>query len=184
MSSARDWYERFGGPRHKARFERMGPPQGLSEELPGDPYEEPDVVPPPWLTWGQQQNLDLSVVGSEASAPAAGTTQLLYVKVKMPTTWHLRVTFDFFFPSGISPTNPITVQYQYTHGVGMASVTVQRSFTVTPNATTGAFSQIVDDQIFPADAINLSAQLVAGYTPGVSMNGSIQVTALAAPEVV
>jgi len=185
MSAAREWLRR----RHGDRFEHMGMPEPLSGGLKGrDPYEADYVVPPPWHTWGEQQYLVVGpVTGSEASSTPAATTMILYVKVKMPTTWHLRTVFTFTdFPAGIiSGTNPITVQYTYTHGVGMASVTVVRTFTVTPDPTSGTFDQIVDDQVFPADAINLSASVEA-YTPGFggTFTGHIQVTAMAAPHVV
>ena len=142
-----------------------------------DPYRENHAVAKPWLTWGNQQAIGHGAITLTAEQQIANlaSTQILNVNYDMPTTWTSRVIFDFDMVSG--ETNPITVQYTITHGVGQALATVTRTFTVNE-----PYAQVVDDQVFPAQGIQCAAA-IAAFTASTGGLMTVVVTALVAPQV-
>jgi len=150
-----------------------------------DPYTTRNAVAPKWLTWGQQASLPFVLVGAgEGTVPFQQSTQLVRVDYHMPTTWRSKVLFDFSglppFPTG----QEISVGYSLTLGVGQASITQVFNVTSTANAA-GLFPQVVDDETFPAQSI----QMAGWVNPFVSssgvpiVDGSITMIAMVSPMV-
>jgi hypothetical protein len=141
------------------------------------------VDPSHWRMWGQsvpvyQTPLD----GGEVAV----SSQLIHCHRSPPTTWTIMVVIDMYPQPGESGEQDFTISY--TVGVGTAQITVIKQFL----GVGAPYAQIVDQQIFPAEQINVVASWLPTINEPFPIVGPpppvppflVNFTALAAPRVV